>query len=63
MAANNAEPIGNFMEENKEELITSLTEYQMPKFKCVCLAKCGDLLLVDDQNTKVTVLSTKDLSL
>jgi len=36
------------MEEKKEELITSLTEYQMPKFKCVCLAKCGDLLLVDD---------------
>jgi len=32
-------------------------------FKCVTMAKCGDKIIIDDKNNKVSVLNSDDLSI
>ena len=44
-------------------LAEEIRKYEMPMFKCVTMAKCGNLILIDDQGNKVSILSNDDLSI
>jgi hypothetical protein len=57
--------VNNFFlgNERKNQLIRQVNEYEMKMFKCVTMAKCGNIILIDDKFNKVTALSAIDFSI
>jgi len=40
----------NFLENRSEiQFAKELTKYEMTMFKCVTMAKCGNIILIDDK--------------
>ena len=48
--------------EKKKQFIRELIQYEMKMFKCVTMAKCGNIILIDDKFNKISALSAIDFS-